>query len=139
MKRKAKSTTSATSLTHEELQSMLVAVLGTIRGSDTDDNSYNSILALWTKELKPPPLSKKASGASIAEDRASEIVWYRKAFDYWEDESNCPISDGAVINAVLATEPAVINLYLYFIRLLNHLILIRRSAGWLWTSDSDGC
>lgn len=98
MKRKAKSTTSAASLTHEELQSMLISVVGTIRGSDTADNTYSSILALWSKELKPPTRSKKSSGASTAEDRASEIVWYRKAFDYWEDESNCPISDGAIIN-----------------------------------------
>jgi len=101
MKRKAKSTTHAnSSLTHEELQSMLVAVVGTIRGSDTFDNTYNSILALWTKELKAPPLRKEASDSSAstnAEDKASEVIWYRKAFDYWENESNCPISDGMIL------------------------------------------
>lgn len=93
MKRKA-SNTKQSGITHADLEEMLISTVGRIQGSDTDDNEYDSILKLWNKELKPS--KGKKSAKSEAEIRASESVWYSKAFNYWENEKNCPISDGKV-------------------------------------------
>ena len=98
MKRKATSNAVSDdkpSLTHADVEEMLLAVNGEIQGLDTDDNEYDSILSLWNSELKPVRGKKKADAAiTQAEQKANESEWYRKAFDYWESERNCPITDG---------------------------------------------
>ena len=71
---------------------MLIAVSGEIKGLDTDDNEYSSIQDLWNSELKPTRTKKVTN--SQAELSASQTEWYSKAFDYWESDVNCPITDG---------------------------------------------
>lgn len=82
----------SSNLTHIDVEEMLIAVSGEIKGLDTDDNEYNSIQDLWNSELKPIK-TKKVAG-SQAEQSASQTEWYSKAFDFWESDVNCPITDG---------------------------------------------
>lgn len=85
-------TNDISTLTHADVEEMLLAVNGKIIGLDTNDNEYDSILSLWNSELKP--VSKAKEVKSHAEQRATESEWYNKAFDYWESDTNCPITDG---------------------------------------------
>ena len=84
--------------THVDVEEMLMAIYGEIKGLDTNDNEYDSILALWNSELKPVKAAKEIK--SQAEEKANEVEWYNKAFDYWESETNCPITDGKVYSIV---------------------------------------
>lgn len=79
-------------LTHRDVEEMLLAVNGRIIGLDTDDNEYDSILPIWEKELKAGAVHGGES--TNAEKSACGAAWYKKAFDYWESERNCPITDG---------------------------------------------
>ena len=81
-------------LTHSDIEEMLLAVNGRIVGLDTDDNEYDSILPIWDKELTRTTLLDNKIPSSEAEKSASELVWYNKAFEYWESDTNCPITDG---------------------------------------------
>lgn len=81
-------------LTHSDIEEMLWAVNGRIVGLDTDDNEYDSILPIWEKELSRSSAYEKKNPLSEAERSASEVVWYNKAFEYWESDANCPITDG---------------------------------------------
>lgn len=82
----------SSNLTHIDVEEMLIAVSGEIKGLDTDDNEYSTIQDLWNSELKPIRTKKVAN--SQAELSASQTEWYSKAFDYWESDVNCPITDG---------------------------------------------
>ena len=77
-------------LTHSDIEEMLLAVNGPIRGVDSDDNEYDSILALWNTQLHRAPIDNVFRVGGIE----NNVAWYTKAFAYWEDEANCPISDG---------------------------------------------
>ena len=79
-------------LTHAGVEEMLIATIGKINGLDTDDNEYSSIQPLWNSELRPIAVQKVSN--SQAELSASQTEWYSKAFDYWESDVNCPITDG---------------------------------------------
>jgi hypothetical protein len=79
-------------LTQRDIEEMLLAVNGRIIGLDTDDNEYDSIQPVWDKELTRSVRNKQPT--SEAEKSASEVAWYSKAFDYWESDVNCPITDG---------------------------------------------
>lgn len=79
-------------ISFEDIEEMLLAVNGRIKGLDTDDNEYDSIAPLWSKELTPVQAINQPK--SEAELKASETQWYSKAFDYWESDTNCPITDG---------------------------------------------
>jgi hypothetical protein len=79
-------------LTQRDVEEMLLAVNGKIIGLDTDDNEYDSILPIWDKELRSVPQRDLTS--TEAERSASGVNWYKKAFDYWESDQNCPITDG---------------------------------------------
>jgi hypothetical protein len=84
----------SSTLTHSDVEEMLVSVIGDVQGMDTDDNEYDSILTLWQSELKSVPQQERGVSQTAAEEKAKESLWYNKAFDYWESETNCPITDG---------------------------------------------
>ena len=65
-----------------------------MEGSDTAGNEFKSIIPLWTyifPSLKDEKVVKKARLASEVTPGES---WYGQASQYWEDEKNCPITDG---------------------------------------------
>mmetsp|Transcript_11862 Transcript_11862/g.23969 ORF Transcript_11862/g.23969 Transcript_11862/m.23969 type:complete len:324 (+) Transcript_11862:64-1035(+) len=92
-------------LTHSDIEEMLLAVNGRIVGLDTDDNEYDSILPIWDKELTRTALLDNKMSSSEAEKSASELVWYHKAFEYWESDTNCPITDDGVLGGYGAVTP----------------------------------
>ena len=55
---------------------------GGVSGTDNEDRIYSNLMDMWVFELK------------LKNNQVSpESTWYSKAFEYWEDEANCPISD----------------------------------------------
>ncbi len=77
-------------ITVHDIENMLTATFGEVSGTDTKDEVYSSITELWDKELK-----RKKKSTKVTNDK-NEVVWYSKAYDYWENEANCPLSDGIV-------------------------------------------
>ena len=78
-----------TTITLETIEQELIQVLGEeISGTDNDDDEYGSIQELWEIELVP------SNGAATT---ASNNMWYSRAFNYWESETNCPITDDGVL------------------------------------------
>lgn len=70
------------------LEGMLKEIVGEISGTDSNDEIYDSIQELWKKELtRPKRKGKNANGSD----------WYGKAYEYWEDEETCPLSDDGVL------------------------------------------
>lgn len=78
----------------DQLELMVLATCGSIHGGDTLDNEYTSIKKLWKKELKGgnPKVDHNKKGG-----KPTNSQWYAKAFDYWESEANCAISDDGVL------------------------------------------
>ena len=75
-------------ITLETIEQELTRVLGeAISGTDNDDGEYESIQELWRIELGPT--TRSATSASN--------MWYSRAFNYWESEANCPITDDGVL------------------------------------------
>lgn len=73
-------------LSFEDLNAILIAKLGKINGIASEgDQKYDSIMALWSKEL--------TQSATVP----GKLEWYNSAFNYWESEDNCPISDDGVL------------------------------------------
>ncbi len=70
----------------KSIEKQLVAQLGEISGTDSDDFEYTSINQLWKNELAP--VQSTIDGQS---------KWYSTAYDYWENEANCPLSDDGVL------------------------------------------
>jgi len=68
-----------------KLEGMLKEIVGEISGTDSNDEFYDSIQDLWKKELSRPKKKGKNSD------------WYGKAYEYWEDEETCPLSDDGVL------------------------------------------
>jgi hypothetical protein len=64
------------------VQNLLLSRSGEISGTDDDDRMYDNLMDMWTFELK-----------LVNNQVSPESTWYSKAFDYWEDESKCPITD----------------------------------------------
>jgi len=86
-------------LTIKDIQELLEATVGEISGTDSDDRMYDSIEGLWDFELNN---SKRAKGkaqqrTTTTEDGKEVLTWYTDAFDYWENEANCPLSDDGVL------------------------------------------
>ena len=75
-------------LSINDIESLLIATLGVIEGTDTDDCNYDSIKELWSKHCV---LSDKNSNISNSGD------WYNNAYKYWESEANCPLDDDGVL------------------------------------------
>lgn len=70
----------------EQLRSVereVLAVCGSIEGTDSEDREYSSIVAFWTEEM--------------AKRGARQLDWYSKAYDYWESEEKCQVSDDGVL------------------------------------------
>jgi protein N-terminal methyltransferase len=97
----AETSASTSSVTIDELEEMLIAVHGPIHGSDTLNNSYTSIKKLWKRELKGsnPKVDNKKKGSmgATASSSSMQSQWYSKAFSYWEDPNNCPVTDDGVL------------------------------------------
>lgn len=83
-------------ITIQQIEDLLTATVGEISGTDTKDEDYGSLADLWDRELKRNKKSRKLTNSN------NEIVWYSKAYDYWENEANCPLSDGTVAILLLA-------------------------------------
>jgi protein N-terminal methyltransferase len=83
----------APTLTFEQLNSILTSRIGKIKGTSSNDDKFSSITALWKQELRP------------SETNPGKLEWYNKAFNYWESEENCPISDDGVLGGYGALTP----------------------------------
>ena len=68
-----------------DIEELLTAVVGSISGSDSNEKEYTSIQDLWNFELTP------------MDAESGELQWYSHAYNYWEKEENCPISDDGVL------------------------------------------
>jgi len=80
---------SGSSLSIQDIEDLYLASNGSISGADTDDREYTSIVEMWNYELAD-----------------TNNKWYRSAYDYWEDESMCDISDDGVLQGFGALTPA---------------------------------
>ena len=69
-----------------EIEAMLIGIMGEISGTDSNDAIYTSITSLWKNELK---LKKSKSS-----EEPGSIQWYQNAYNYWENEANCQLTDG---------------------------------------------
>lgn len=85
--------------TLQGIENELKKILGEdISGTDNDDGEYGSIQELWEKELD--------SSSSVADvTAANSSIWYSRAFNYWESEENCPITDDGVLGGYGALTP----------------------------------
>lgn len=72
----------------EAIEKLVLSKLGEISGTDTEDQDYDSIVELWDKQLKLKDALNREN--QLKSDKL--LDWYKKAFDYWENEVNCPIS-----------------------------------------------
>lgn len=106
-----------------DIEKMLIEAVGEISGVDMSGREYKGIEDLWNVELSnclPAPwininseesddndderieesqtLSKN-NKAHVEENGISEKGhrWYNNAYDFWEDEKNCPITDDGVL------------------------------------------
>ena len=81
------------------LEQILISELGEISGTDSDDRIYDSIQDVWSFELNNGDKKKKKKNKSkdTSESSDGSNEWYSTAFQYWEDESNCPLSDDGVL------------------------------------------
>ena len=84
-----------------DIQELLTATVGTICGTDSEDRMYDSIEGLWSYELDNSKKCKKGKKSGTKE----ELAWYTDAYDYWESEENCPISDDGVLGGFGALTP----------------------------------
>jgi hypothetical protein len=67
-----------------KIQNKLLNALGEVSGIDSEGNLFSSVEELWRLEF-----FKKVT------EQHNE--WYDKGFQYWENETNCPISDNGVL------------------------------------------
>jgi hypothetical protein len=64
------------------LESELRRCLNGIQGTDTNGKSYTGLKDLWALMFQISSQTNRKDG------------WYEKASNYWENEENCPITDG---------------------------------------------
>jgi len=81
---------SSSGLTVEDIEDLLRATVGEISGTDSEDRMYDSITGLWSYELDDAKKGKKSADPG-------QLAWYSDAFDYWESEENCPVTDDGVL------------------------------------------
>jgi len=77
-------------LTINDIETLLIATVGIIEGTDSDDGNYDSIKELWSKHCI---VSNQNNSMNILNNGE----WYNNAFNYWENEINCPINDDGVL------------------------------------------
>eukprot|EP01035_Chromulina_nebulosa_P029375 gene29375-38924_t len=75
-------------------EQLLVECGGIIEGTDSNDELYSTISELWAVELKN---SNNVRKGKIDQKVSEGSLWYKKAYDFWEDPSNCPVSDDGVL------------------------------------------
>ena len=68
-----------------------------ISGTDTNDKIYSDLKTMWEYELQIKKEKKKKEKKEKNKKNNEVFVWYSNAFDYWENEENCPISDDGVL------------------------------------------
>jgi len=88
--RKEKALENTDYLTINDIESLLIATVGIIEGTDSDDGNYDSIKELWSKHCI---VSNQNNSMNILNNGE----WYNNAFNYWENETNCPINDDGVL------------------------------------------
>lgn len=73
-----------------------------ISGTDNQGGDYSDVQDLWNYMFnKSPKKRKKGKASSSSVTNNSTNGWYEKAFDYWENPENCPVSDGDAFNCLL--------------------------------------
>ena len=97
----------------EDIEARLRVLNGDIEGSDSDDREYSSLVEFWKEELL-----KRASASNKA---GLNLEWYSKAYDYWEDEEKCPISDDGVLAGFGHLTPADVKGSIAFLNELKKL------------------
>ena len=70
-----------------QVESRLLKI-GPISGTDSDDRLYDNLHDMWSFELQPNSVKRRKKKSD-----GTKSSWYSKAYDYWEDEKNCPLSD----------------------------------------------
>jgi protein N-terminal methyltransferase len=91
---------SASTLSVSLINDLLTATLGKFTGMDTEDREYKSLEALWGYELDNKKKKSNLASNDTAmdtDDTSNESNWYKDAFNYWEDEEICPITDDGVL------------------------------------------
>ena len=69
-----------------------------ISGTDSDDVEYSSIQELWRMELDDATGGGATAAVAVAPAAgSSSSIWYSRAFNYWESEENCPVTDDGVL------------------------------------------
>lgn len=91
--------------TIEQIETLVVNKFKKISGSDSDGNEFKSMKTLYDHMFNIKSNKKRKSRADKAkevETASQEEIknqeWYNKAFQYWEDEVNCPITDGKIFD-----------------------------------------
>ena len=87
------------------INDLLTGVLGKFTGMDTEDREYSNLEQLWGYELDGKKRSLPETDKSVVTkgptgaqaEGAPEHIWYKDAFNYWEDEEICPITDDGVL------------------------------------------
>ena len=87
------------------INDLLTAALGKFTGMDTEDREYSCLEQLWGYELNGAKRSLPETDADVVTnpptgaqaEGAPEHIWYKDAFNYWEDEKICPITDDGVL------------------------------------------
>jgi len=105
-------------LTVRDIEELLRSTLGEeICGTDSNDRMYDSIEGLWDYELDD---SKRIAGEKgkkkkkkqqqqqqpQPQEHGSGLGWYSDAYDYWEAEENCPLTDDGVLGGYGKLTPA---------------------------------
>ena len=106
-----------------EIEKMLIEAVGTISGVDMSGREYKGIEDLWSVELsnnEPAPWvnegeesdddddDKLAESPTLCKNNKAHVEhhhneaekgkrWYNNAYDFWEDEANCPVTDDGVL------------------------------------------
>lgn len=82
-----------------QVESRLLKI-GPISGTDSDDRLYDNLHDMWSFELQPNSVKRRKKKSD-----GTKSSWYSKAYDYWEDEKNCPLSDDGVLGGFGAVTP----------------------------------
>jgi hypothetical protein len=69
----------------------LLSIFPQIQGTDSEGEEYDKIRDLWDFMFFGGRQRKRKGRKEKSTDD-----WYEKAYNYWEDSSNCPISDGMI-------------------------------------------
>jgi hypothetical protein len=81
------------------VQNLLMQRTGDVSGTDSEDRIYDNLIDMWTFELK------------LENNQVSpDSTWYTKAFQYWEDEANCPVTDDGRIESSRSRALSLISL-----------------------------